>query len=566
MKFATISPLSAPMESTEQYPDVKPMLHDNGPLQMLPAGTGSAPTAPAAGSRLTVTRKHRCPACDAIFTSLKEKRNHLVQVHNYQPNQIRPPRTKQSAAAAAAATTIVMGSNGFINNSSTSTITSAQMAVAAADGLIRPSLNANAVAVDNGTAQQAPQQRLPRYRMQQYLLNYNWSVLRNKLAAKVAAAAAATDATAEPSTSAAEEDIKMPILPVADNTYLCMVCKEMFKSIKAYDAHMSVHPAQCYVCNRQFRHWSNLSLHLKRHLNIRNYPCPHCAKKFIQRQNLIEHMNTHTGDLPIACSICSKRFRRYSNMIQHRNRYHLKLRPKEKDFICACGEVFHSEAKIAWHRETHEKKPKCCPYCRERFMHRNSLSRHVRLSHNDRFSDFSSETVECTLCHQFYKKSSLKAHMASHTSTTQYDCNICDKSFTTKWNMKQHKWVHASRSSKPFKCTVCPKAFVREVEYTAHVNTHKSIKPYTCNHCGRQFARKYNWLRHTREHERPKGFRCEDCGKVFHRAYYVKEHRRSHTGERPFECIICGKTSATKTNHNKHVKIHHARDPLTAEG
>jgi hypothetical protein len=31
-------------------------------------------------------------------------------------------------------------------------------------------------------------------------------------------------------------------------------------------------------------------------------------------------------------------------------------------------------------------------------------------------------------------------------------------------------------------------------------------------------------------------------------------------------CTICGKTSATKTNHNKHIKIHHARDPLTAEG
>lgn len=38
------------------------------------------------------------------------------------------------------------------------------------------------------------------------------------------------------------------------------------------------------------------------------------------------------------------------------------------------------------------------------------------------------------------------------------------------------------------------------------------------------------------------------------------------TLNRPFECIICGKTSTTKTNHNKHVKIHHARDPLTAEG
>lgn len=123
------------------------------------------------------------------------------------------------------------------------------------------------------------------------------------------------------------------------------------------------------------------------------------------------------------------------------------------------------------------------------------------------------------------------------------------------------------------------------------------------NHCGCQFVRKYNWLRHTREHEKEKRYTCTYCGKKFHRAYYLTEHRRVHSGERPFGefcflsdvelslnflvsrlsiplkkawviivsfsilgCNICGKRSATKTNHNKHIKIHHARDPLTAEG
>ena len=120
------------------------------------------------------------------------------------------------------------------------------------------------------------------------------------------------------------------------------------------------------------------------------------------------------------------------------------------------------------------------------------------------------------------------------------------------------------------------------------------VRRFTCNTCGKRFVRKYNWLRHSREHEREKKFECETCKKKFHRAYYLTEHKRVHTGslrrkkqksyedfsgnfnekicfflfagERPFSCTICGKTSATKTNHNKHIKIHHARDPLTAEG
>lgn len=458
---------------------------------------------------------------------LKEKRNHLVAAHNYEE---KPWRNRISCTA-------------------TSTSAMATTSTSVSVDLAMPSTSGDLALVKHEPP--ATGGREPRARMNRYLLNYNWNILRQRLASQANGG----------------EDVKFPIPPsTSSNSYMCMVCHELFASIKAYDAHMSVHPAECYTCGRLFKHWINLNVHLKRHLNIRDYSCVHCSKKFVLRQNLLEHMNTHTGDTPLQCKICSKRFRRYSNLIQHRNRHHLKLRPKEKDFICYCGAVFHSEAKIAWHRETHDKKPKCCPYCRERFMHRNSLSRHVRLSHTERFSTFNGETVECTICNKTYKKSSLKAHVASHTSKVEFGCNICDKGFTTKWNLKQHKWIHASRSSKPFKCTVCPKAFIREAEYTSHMNTHKSIKPYTCDHCGCQFARKYNWLRHTREHEKPKGFRCNDCGKVFHRAYYLTEHRRSHTGERPFECIICGKTSTTKTNHNKHVKIHHARDPLTAEG
>ncbi|KAJ6639180.1 Zinc finger protein [Pseudolycoriella hygida] len=471
--------------------------------------------------QLRTRKKYRCPECPKVFSMLKDKRIHLVADHDYQI----PCRNK---------TKISCTSTSVTPSTSISTVTSSSNSM---------------VEVDFKIKQESPSNRFMPESMNRYLLNYNYNILRGRLS---------SDIKTEP--NASEKSAS------DENCYQCMVCKEQFFTIKAYDAHMSVHPAECYTCGKFFNHWLNLSIHLKRHLNIRDYWCTYCNKKFVVRQNLLDHMNTHSGEAPLQCKICSKRFRRHSNLIQHRNRHHLKIRPKEKDFICSCGEVFHSEAKIAWHRETHDKKPKCCPYCRERFMHRNSLSRHVRLSHPDKFGLFKENAVECMICNKKYLKSSLKAHMVLHTKKREFECSICNKSFTSKWNLKQHKWIHASRSSKPFKCNLCTKAFIRESEYVSHMNTHKAIKPYTCDHCGCQFARKYNWLRHAREHETPKRYRCDDCGKVFHRAYYLTEHKRSHTGERPFECIICGKTSTTKTNHNKHVKIHHARDPLTAEG
>lgn len=479
------------------------------------------------GKIFVKTRKYRCPVCSQIFASLKEKRVHLISTHDYQEafsmirDSSRPSKNPKSQRPIA---TITSGSSSSAIISYDTPLIECKVEKTELTQIAKPFASLN-----------------------NYLLNYNWNTLKGRTGT----------------------DLNLRnLFSIIDSgtNYVCKVCEEKFNSIRAYDIHMVVHPAECYTCGRTFKRWVNFSIHLKRHLNIREHCCSHCPKRFVLRQNMIEHMRIHSNEAPLKCSICMKRFKRYSNLIQHRNRHHLKLRPKDKDYICSCGEVFHSQAKIAWHRETHDAKPKCCPYCRERFMHKNSLVRHIRLSHTERFHLFKRDSVECPYCKKKYIKSSLKVHMEQHkASKTTYECTICNKSLTTKWNLKQHKWIHASRSSKPFKCTTCTKAFVRETEYISHMNTHKSIKPYTCDHCGCQFARKYNWLRHTREHTTPKNFRCDTCYKVFHRAYYLKEHKRSHTGERPFECSICGKTSTTKTNHNKHVKIHHARDPLTAE-
>ncbi|XP_031640432.1 uncharacterized protein LOC116352180 isoform X2 [Contarinia nasturtii] len=509
MKFSSL-------EQTDRNMDIKPFVGNNicNEKDMLKASKS-----------LTKTRKYRCPICAQIFATLKEKRAHLICVHDYQQGV----SVTKTTAKAMKFTKI---------KKPTETITSASCST----------LDTTETPVIECKKERSDTLR-PFTSLNNYLLSYNWSTLKSR----------PTDGTKD------ENKTLFEILDSGVN-YVCKVCEEQFNSIRAYDMHMTTHPAECYTCGRTFKRWVNFSIHLKRHLNIREHRCIHCPKRFVLRQSMIEHMRIHSNEAPLKCSLCMKRFKRFSNLIQHRNRHHLKLRPQAKDFICSCGEVFHSQAKIAWHRETHDVKPKCCPYCRERYMHKNSLVKHIRLSHTERFHLFKRDSVECPYCKKKYIKSSLKMHMEQHkTSRTTYECTICNKTLTTKWNLKQHKWIHASRSSKPFKCNMCTKAFIRESEYISHMNTHKAIKPYTCDHCGCQFARKYNWLRHTREHETLKKFRCDTCGKDFHRAYYLKEHKRIHTGERPFECVICGKTSTTKTNHNKHVKIHHARDPLTAE-
>lgn len=350
---------------------------------------------------------------------------------------------------------------------------------------------------------------------------------------------------------------------------VCATCKEVFTSDAEYQSHLKTHPLECLQCGKYFYRRQNLELHLKRHLGIKPHKCTICDKAFVTKQKLAEHTNSHTGNAPIKCPLCDETFRRYSNLIQHKNRHHMKIKKKVRDFICHCGEIFHSKKKLEWHKEIHEEKPKCCTYCSERFVHASSLTRHIRKAHDCRYVPKCGrevENVECKLCGYVFLKSSLPVHMRMHSGERPYSCHVCGKDFTTKWNLQLHRWTHAARSSKPFKCSLCKSAFFRRNDYTAHMHSHRNVRPYTCNHCGCQFIRKYNCLRHVREHEVGKSFSCNVCGKLFHRSYYLKEHLRVHSGARPFACHICGKASSTKSNHNKHVKIHHAREPVNTEG
>ncbi|CAG4933627.1 unnamed protein product [Parnassius apollo] len=353
--------------------------------------------------------------------------------------------------------------------------------------------------------------------------------------------------------------------------FVCPTCKVDQETDTAFHAHLKIHPLECLTCGKCFFRRANLALHIKTHLGIKNFKCDVCEKRFVTRQKLAEHHNVHTGRTPIKCTVCDDTFRRYSNMVQHRDRHHFHKRAKVRDYVCHCGAVFHSRAKLHWHKETHEEKPKSCLYCSDKFVHAASLTRHVRRTHNEYYlSDKLKgkvENVPCPICKQMYLRTNLRAHILTHSGKKPFPCIVCNKSFTTKWNLKLHRWTHMSRSAKPFKCHLCKGAFIRHTEYISHMNSHKSLRPYTCNYCGCQFIRKYNCQRHVREHEVAKKYVCKvpECGKSFHRSYYLSEHMKVHSGARPFSCNICGKTSSNKSNHNKHVKIHHAREPVATE-
>nr|UXP11870.1 snail1 [Lottia goshimai] len=134
---------------------------------------------------------------------------------------------------------------------------------------------------------------------------------------------------------------------------------------------------------------------------------------------------------------------------------------------------------------------------------------------------------QCDACQKSYSTfGGLSKHKQFHCAQQikkDFRCKYCDKSYSSLGALKMHIRTHTL----PCKCKLCGKAFSRPWLLQGHIRTHTGEKPFSCQHCGRAFADRSNLRAHLQTHAEVKKYGCKNCSKTFSRMSLLVKHGES---------------------------------------
>lgn len=145
-----------------------------------------------------------------------------------------------------------------------------------------------------------------------------------------------------------------------------------------------------------------------------------------------------------------------------------------------------------------------CDKCGKQFRQRAVLKQHVESNCG------TGPQFQCQICQKHFSTvHSRRLHMKVHDPEKKLQCKYCGKSFRWKGQLKIHERSHTGE--KPFSCLYCPKTFAYRESLLTHSTLHTGIKPYLCEACGSRFSCIGNLLKHRVTH-------ASTCG-----AWYEKQ-------------------------------------------
>ncbi|KAM7408460.1 hypothetical protein PAMA_002267 [Pampus argenteus] len=161
---------------------------------------------------------------------------------------------------------------------------------------------------------------------------------------------------------------------------------------------------------------------------------------------------------------------------------------------------------------------------------------------------------DCYLCNKsFSSKHHLINHaFRMHSKNAGVLCAVCGEALESTESLNMHLKLHKGSKS----CHVCGKHCSSMTILTEHMASHAGLKLHRCQVCGKECSRKGDLKIHMRIHTGEKPFCCSYCFKSFTHSGHLRKHMRSHTGERPHQCDICGRGFLQSAHLKYHLGTH----------
>ena len=144
----------------------------------------------------------------------------------------------------------------------------------------------------------------------------------------------------------------------------------------------------------------------------------------------------------------------------------------------------------------------------------------------------------------------------------RYRCDVCEKDFAAKKDLRRHmKITHSPTGKIIVKCDVCERTFANYSIYKYHMRHSHLNQKTVCIQCGKKLSCPKSLERHVNFiHNRTTQFQCDICDKCFWcpesiRTHYLGVHERV-----TYACEFCKANIRGKSNLRSHIK-RHEKDP-----
>lgn len=313
----------------------------------------------------------------------------------------------------------------------------------------------------------------------------------------------------------------------------------------------------CQLCDKRLSEKKALENHIRsRHTFERPFKCGTCNKAYASSESLSIHRRTHFATKPFQCGVCSRQFITGQLLRNHRMTHDTSRTRTHK--CDKCSKSFFTLNQLRAHQLVHSSlKPFQCEICEKKFLHKGNLKKHRLNVHIRREKSF-----RCPRCpFKTHGKNYLANHIIKlHDKWKRkcFECIFCKKIAHTRSHLESHLRHHIQE--RPFFCQICDKEFSATGSRSQHmkrVHSPNRKLEFGCHFCPKRCFDKGDLVKHMRTHTGEKAHKCNECGKDFGTNAELKRHYiHKHTSERPFKCDVCPKRFKFFARLNVHRKLH----------